>query len=233
MIISTAQTIPIYWQTAAGAAATGKVIGNLTHKITINGTDAGLTATLTEGVTVGAWRLYTLGFTAPATAGVIVVHLEPNDGVLSYDTITDDVTLYSSDSVLATVTSPVIATLTSGGPSGDTTLRLVKSTYVPISFTVRDATGAVVNLSGYNAGKFSIRSKDQTTTTYSQTSGVSMTSGGLVTIAVPENASFYAALTTGNDSVELYWDFVADEAADTAKTRCLARGRMQVMRTEQ
>ena len=233
MIASTAQVIPIYWQTAAGAAATGKVIGNLTYKITLNGVDAGLTATLTEGVTVGAWRLYTLGFTAPATVGDLIIHLEPNDGVLSYDTISDTVTLYSADDIFAMVTSPVIATLTSGGPSGDTTLRLVKSTYVPIAFTVRDATGAVVDLSGYNAGKFSIRSQDQTTTTYSQTTGITMTAGGLVTIAVPENATFYASLTTGVDSVELYWDFVADEAANTAKTRCLARGRMQLLRTEQ
>jgi hypothetical protein len=233
MITSTAQAIPIYWQTVAGAAATGKVIGDLTYKITLNGVDAGLTATLTEGATVGSWRLYLLGFTSPATVGDIVIHLEPNDGVLSYDTITDSVVLYSADDLLALVTSPVIATLTSGGPSGDTTLRLVKSTYVPIAFTVRDATGAVVDLSAYNAGDFSIRSKDQTTTTYSQTTGITMTAGGLVTIAVPENASFYAALTTGIDGVELYWDFVADEAADTAKTRCLARGRLQLLRTEQ
>lgn len=233
MIVSTAQVIPIYWQTAAGAAATGKVIGNLTYKITLDGVDAGITPTLTDVATVGAWRLYTLNLTSPATVGDIVIHLEPNDGVLSYDTISDTVTLYSADDVLALVTSPVIATLTSGGPSGDTTLRLVKSTYVPISFTVRDATGAAVDLSGYNAGDFSIRSKDQTTTTYSQTTGIVMTAGGLVTIAVPENASFYAALTTGIDSIELYWDFVADEASDAAKTRCLARGRLQLMRTEQ
>ena len=233
MITSTAQVIPIYWQTVAGAAATGKVIGDLTYKITLNGADAGITATLTDVATVGSWRLYSLGFTSPATVGDIVIHLEPNDGILSYDAITDTVALYSADDLLALVTSPVIATLTSGGPSGDTTLRLVKSTYVPIAFTVRDATGAVVDLSGYNAGDFSIRSKDQTTTTYSQTTGVTMTAGGLVTIAVPENAGFYAALTTGIDAVELYWDFVADEASDTAKTRCLARGRLQLLRTEQ
>jgi hypothetical protein len=233
VIISTAQVIPIYWQTDAGAAATGKVIGDLTYSITLDGVDAGITPTLTEGATVGTWRLYTLGFTSPATVGQLVISLEPDDGHLKYDTISDDVVLYSADDVLSLVTSPVIATLTSGGPSGDTTLRLVKSTYVPIAFTVRDATGAAVDLSGYNAGDFSIRSKDQTTTTYSQTTGISMTAGGLVTIAVPENASFYAALATGVDAVELYWDFVADEASDTAKTRCLARGRLQLLRTEQ
>ena len=55
----------------------------------------------------------------------------------------------------------------------------------------------------------------------------------MVTIAVPENAGFYAALAAGIDSVELYWDFVADEAADNDKTRCLARGRLLLMRTEQ
>lgn len=233
MIASSAQVIPIYWQTDVGAAATGKVIGNLTCKITINGTDAGITPTLTDGATVGSWRLYTLGLTAPATVGGVVISLEPDDGQLKYDTISDEVTLYSADNVLALVTSPVIATLTSGGPSGDTVLRVVKSTYVPVAFTVRDATGAAVDLSGYNAGDFSIRSKDQTTTVYSQTTGINMTAGGLVTIAIPENASFYAALTTGVDSVELYWDFVADEASDTAKTRCLARGRLILMRTEQ
>lgn len=233
MIISTAQVIPLYWQTDAGAAATGKVIGDLTYKITLNGVDAGITPTLTSVATVGTWRLYTLGLTSPATAGQLVIHLEPNSGHLSYDTIADDVVLYDSDAILALITSPVIATLTSGGPSGDTTLRLVKSTYALIAFTVRDATGAVVDLSGYNAGDFSIRSQNQTTTVYSQTTGITMTAGGLVTIAVPEGAGFYAALTTGIDSVELYWDFVADQASDTAKTRCLARGRLLLLRTEQ
>jgi len=233
MIISTAQVIPIYWQTDAGAAATGKVIGDLTYKITLDGVDAGITPTLTTVATVGNWRLYTLGLTAPATAGQLVIHLEPDDGHLSYDTISDDVVLYSPDDIIALITSPVVATLTSGGPSGDTTLRLVKSTYVPIVFTVRDATGTVVDLSGYNGADFSIRSKDQTTTTYSQTTGIAMTAGGLVTIEVPEAASFYAALTTGVDSIELYWDFVADEAATATKTRCLARGRLILMRTEQ
>lgn len=233
MIVSTAQVIPIYWQTAAGAAATGKVLGNLTYKMTLDGVDAAITPTLADVATIGAWRLYTLNFTSTATTGELIIHLEPNDGVLSYDTIIDEVVLYSADDILALVTSPVIATLTSGGPSGDTLLRLVKSTYVPISFTVRDATGSVVDLSGYNAGDFSIRSQNQTTTTYSQTTGITMTAGGLVTIAVPEGASFYAALTTGIDSVELYWDFVADEASDATKTRCLARGRLQLLRTEQ
>ena len=233
MIISTAQKIPLYWQTDAGAAATGKVLTDLTYKMTLDGADAGITPTLTDVATVGNFRLYTLDFTSPATAGELVIHLETDDGHLSYDTIMDEVVLYDSDAILSLITSPVIATLTSGGPSGDTTLRLVKSTYVPIAFTVRDATGAVVDLSGYDTPDFAVKSQDGTTTVYSQTTGITMTSGGLVTIAVPENAGFYAALTAGVDGIELYWDFVADEAADNDKTRCLARGRLVLLRTEQ
>lgn len=233
MIVSEAQAVDIYWQTDAGAANTGKVLGDLSYAFSLDGVVTAITPTLTEGATIGTWRRYTFNFTAPATTGELIVKLDPDDGVLAYDVIADSVVQYDMDAIASLLTSPVIATLTSGGPSGDTTLRLVKSTYVPITFTVRDATGAAVDLSGYNAADFAIRSKDQTTTSYSQTSGITMTAGGLVTIAVPENASFYAALTTGIDSVELYWDFVADEASDTAKTRCLARGKLQLMRTEQ
>ena len=233
MIVSEAQAVDIYWQTDAGAANTGKVLADLSYAFSLDGVVTSITPTLTEGATTGTWRRYTFNFTAPATTGELVVKLDPDDGVLSYDTITDSVVQYDMDSIASLLTSPVIATLTSGGPSGDTTLRVVKSTYVPIAFTVRDATGAVVDLSGYDTPIFAIKSKDQTTTTYSLNSGIVMTAGGLVTIPIPEGATFYAALTTGNDSIELYWDFVANEAATASKTRCLARGKLVLMRTEQ
>jgi hypothetical protein len=233
MIVSASQVVDIYWQTDAGAPATGKALADLNYAFSLSGVVTSITPVLAEGATTGAWRRYTLTFTAPATVGQLILKMSPTAGVLAYDTIVDDVVLYSLDAIAALLSSPVIATLTSGGPSGDTQLRVVKNTYVPVSFTVRDAIGTAVDLSAYSNGRFAIKSKDQTTTTYSQTTGITMTAGGLVSIAIPEGSTFYAALTTGVDSVNLYWDFVADEAADTAKTRCLARGQLVLMRTEQ
>lgn len=232
-LISTAVKYDLYWQTDAGAANTGRVLGDLSYQFALDGTVQSITPTLTEKATVGSWRHYTLNFTTPASTGVLSTLLSTTNGILYPGVVTDRLSRYDADAIAALLRSPVVATLSGGGPVGDTLLRVVKSSYTPISFTVRDATGTAVDLSGYNNPKFAIKSKDQTTTTYSLTSGITMSAGGLVSIPVPEGATFFAALTTGVDSIELYWDFFADEAADSAKSRCLARGKLLLLRTEQ
>ena len=43
-------------------------------------------------------------------------------------------------------------------------------------------------------------------------SSLTLTAGGLVTIAIPETASFYALLTTGVNEISLFHSFRADQA---------------------
>jgi hypothetical protein len=235
MIVNTAQAIPIYWQTAAGAAATGKVVGDLTIQDTLAGAAVSITYSLTEGGTTGAWREYILSFTSPATTGDLTILLQPDDGFLASDTITDTVTVNSLDEIASLIAAPATSTLEVGGPSSDLLIRAVKDTYVPVVFTVRDANGNALDISGYTDLTFAVKDQAQTIS-YSQTSGVALIgtgSGGGVGVEIPEDASFYSELGTGIDAVTLFWDLVGDSGGTSTKTRCLARGQLSVVRTEQ
>ncbi len=205
MIVNTAQSIPIYWQTSAGVAATGKVVGNLTVQDNLNGAAVSVTYGLTEGSTYVAWREYFLTFTSPATTGQLAMFLQPNDGFLAYDMIQDELTANSIDEIASLISAPATSTLEVGGPSSDLLVRAVKNTYVPAMFTVRDANGNALNISGYTGLRFGVKNQAQSVT-YSQTSGITLVGGGtsgVVTVEIPENASFYSELTTGVDAVTL------------------------------
>ena len=224
-------------QTYAGVAKTGLTLSDLTVSGTLNGAAASISAALTEVDTIGAWRRYKLEFVVPALSGVSIFTVTAQPVSTSYylDTlrvVDGEIEAIDLTSIYGIISAPVVSVVNAGGPAGDIPLRLVKSTYVPISFSVTDQTGAVIDLSGYDTPVFGIKSKNQTTTTYSQSSGITMTAGGLVTIAVPESASFYTALATGEDEASLYWSFVANEAATATMTRCLARGTLSVIRSE-
>lgn len=224
-------------QSAAGLPVSGLVIGDLTVSGTLNGAAASISAALTEVDTIGSWRRYRLDVVVPALSGVSVftVTAQPNSPTVYLDTlrvIDGEIEAVDLTSIYSIISAPVVSVINAGGPAGDIPLRLVKNTYVPLSFSVTDQTGAAIDLSGYDTPVFGIKSKNQTTTTYSQSSGITMTAGGLVTIAVPESATFYSALATGEDEVSLYWSFVANEAATATMTRCLARGTLSIVRTE-
>lgn len=224
-------------QSAAGLPVSGLVIGDLTVSGTLNGAAASISAALTEVDTIGAWRRYRLDFVVPALSGVSVltVTAQPNSAGVYLDTlrvVDGEIEAVDLTSIYGVISAPVVSVVNAGGPAGDIPLRLVKSTYVPLSFSATDQTGAVIDLSGYDTPVFGIKSRDQTTTTYSQTTGITMTAGGLVTIAVPESATFYTALATGSDEASLYWSFVANEAATATMKRCLARGTLSVIRSE-
>jgi hypothetical protein len=235
MIVNTAQSIPLYWQTAAGVPATGKVVGNLTIQDTLNGAAVSISYGLTEGSSYGAWREYFLTFTSPATTGELAIILQPNDGFLAYDLVQDEITNNSLDEIASLIAAPATSTLEVGGPSSDLLIRAVKNTFVPAVFTVRDANGDPVDVSGYTNPRFGVRDQAQSIT-YFQTTGISFvgggTSGGII-VEIPENASFYSQLGAGVDAVTLYWDLVGDEGGTSSKTRCLARGQLSVVRTEQ
>jgi hypothetical protein len=235
VIVNTSQSIPLLWQTAAGAAATGKVVGDLTITDKLDGAAVSITYALTEGATVGAWREYTLDFTSPATAGELMIFLQPDDGFLAQDTIVDEVTVNSLDEIATLISAPATSTLEVGGPSSDLQIRAVKNTYVPAVFTVRDAVGNAVDISNYTNIRFAVKDHAQTIS-YSQTANITLIgggTGGVVLVAIPENASFYSVLGTGVDAVTLYWDLVGDEEGSASQTRCLARGQLSVVRTEQ
>lgn len=234
MIAGAAQSLVIGRQDAAGAPSTGKVLADFTIAFYLDGVVVAVTPTVTELTTVGTFRQYRLSFTAPATVGRLTVVVEPASGtdLLSWREWHEPVELYSTDALAALVAAPVVSVITAGAPSNDVALRVVKNDYAPLSLTVRDQAGNAINLSGYTGAIFCILDRAQAATRYQQTTGITLGAGGAVTIAVPETANFYSLLTTGQDTITLYFTLKADEAGDATRTRTLARGTITVLRTE-
>lgn len=226
-------------QTPAGVAAgAGVLVGDLSVRGYVNGVVSALAPALTFIETVGVWSQYRLDIVLPALSVDAVTWfkavMQPVAPlVYALDRLAAEVELEPADLGLlyAIAAVPVISVISAGGPVGDLSIRVVKSDYAVVSFTVKDQAGAAIDLSGYSTPQFGVKDQAQATT-YLQTAGITMTSGGLVTIAIPEGASFYALLTTGVDQIGLFFSFNADQAADATKTRTLARGPLTVVRKE-
>lgn len=219
--------------------ATGLALASFTITATLNGDVVSVSPTLTAKTSQGTWALYSLDVVTPSLSAdavnILQVNIQPvAQGAYELDIETASVELENADlgSIYAVIAAPTVAVIDGGGPAGDVSLRVIKSTYQPISFTVQDQAGNAIDLSGYNNPVFGVKSKDQTTTTYTLNTGITMSAGGLVSFAIPESATFYAALATGTDSVALYWSLVADQAATATQTRCLARGPLTIIRQE-
>jgi hypothetical protein len=235
VIASTAQHLTVFRQTIDGRPSTGKVSADFTVLCLLAGATAVLSVTATERGTIGNARAYDLAFTAPATVGDIGIRVVPTAGsdLIFPDLFADAVTNYSIDSLASLVATPIVSVINAGTPTSDISLRLVKDDYAPITFTVRDQSGAAIDLSGYDTPVFAVLDRAQVASRYTQTSAITMTAGGLITIEIPETAAFYALLTpAGTDSINLNFTFKANQAATATKTRTLARGTLTVLRTE-
>jgi hypothetical protein len=236
VIVSTTQHITVYRQTIDGRPGTGKVSADFTVLCLLAGATSVLSVTATERGTIGTARAYDLAFTAPATVGDIAIRVVPTSGTdtIFPDLFADVVTNYSIDSLAALVATPIVSVINAGTPTSDISLRLVKDDYAPLTFTVRDQSGAAIDISGYTSPTFAVLDRAQTVVSrYVQTTGITLSALGLATIEVPEAASFYGFLTpVGTDSVTLYFTLKGNQAGDAAKTRTLARGTLTVLRTE-
>jgi hypothetical protein len=229
----------VHWtthrQTIAGRPATGRTAADhWSIQATLNGAVTALAVTITELASVGDWATYDLAFTAPAVGDFALSVQAVGTDIVDPGRFAETVDTYDIDSLAAIVATPIVSVVNAGAPSSDIGLRLVKDDYAPLSFTVRDQAGNAVDLSGYDTPTFAVLDRVQTPANrYVQTTAITMSAGGVVSIAVPETAAFYALLTpAGTDSVQLYWTFKANEAATASKTRTLARGTLTVLRTE-
>lgn len=98
---STTLTFDVWRQTAAGAASTGKVIGDFAYAHYLDGTVQAITTTLTEGATVGLWRAYKMAQTVPATTGTYQILFDVASGtdVVAGGSITIDLQAYNETSL--------------------------------------------------------------------------------------------------------------------------------------
>lgn len=154
---STTLSFDVWRQTAAGAASTGKVIGDFAYAILLDGTAQAITATLTEGATSGLWRAYKMSFTTPATTGTLQAFFDVASGtdVVAGGLVTVDLQAYNETTLAGLIlTSQGIPGITTTDPSdlgqvksGDSyntgTLTVPLGKLTPFGFT--DLTGLTIS----------------------------------------------------------------------------------------
>ncbi len=232
-------------RTIASVPSLGKALADFTIGAYYSGVLASVAPAISYVGVNGIYAVYKIDVVVPAGEGVLDLTFQAANGT---DIITPgerqvEIEAYDLSALAAIFAVPIVSVVTNGGPQGDISIRVVANRYSPVAFTVRDTSGAAFDLSGWNNAKFGVQNAAQSVVAspyvlpYLQTTGITMTAGGLVTIAIPETASFFGALTAalitaGTYQTDLYWELFADDASDTAKTRCLARGLITILRAE-
>lgn len=225
-----ATTVDIY--DADGNGVTGLTSGDITFPCYVDGDSAGNLGidTWTE---IGGGK-YKFEVTLDAENGYHQIFPTPDDATYEADppVFEGEIEANDKDSIAALVVrQPVLSLGTNVPPFRDFTIRTYKGDYREVTIPILDDAGDAIDLSsGWNDAVFGVKSADQTTVSYSQSSGITLGNGTAI-VAIPESASFYSALATGQSQVELWWSLEIDPDDDT-KTRTVRSGKLIIHRKE-
>lgn len=216
---------------------TGLTGASFTSTAYRNGASVSMVPTITSlGAGLVGTR-YSVAYTLPSTPGLVDFFIAPTSSSLYivWPDLTGEVEADDFTSVKAAVVRTVATLGASGAPTNTITLSVIKNCYHVITFTIKNSDGSVVPLDGFNNWTFGVKNKAQTTVTgvpYALTA-VTADANGLVTITVPETATVYDYLATGEDATtDLFWSLQGDEAATASKSRVMARGQFIIIRKE-
>ena len=233
-------TIVVGRQTIAGAVSTGKTISDFSVGWKKDGVTTAITTSCTEVDTAGAWREYRIGITLPV-GGPYVLHgrISPITGtdVVDGGVFDAEIELQDLDSLASLLPVIPVAQLSATTRQADPqTLKIIANRYTSVSFAVKDSTGAVVDLSSYTNWRFGVWDKTHSGAIYSLVTGITGTSLGVAAWSIPETATFFsamaAAITAGQDQIELYWDLVGDLAGVAAQSQTVLYCKLIMYRNE-
>jgi hypothetical protein len=218
--------------TVGGVAVTGLVTADFAVAGYIGATTPGASFTVTEES--GGW--YRLAITTSGTAGWQQYVVSSTGRTVSPDVWAGDLMANDFDTIYAAVIRPSATLASAAVIASALGLDVIANRYTPISVSVTDQNSAVVNLSGYNNWRFNVWTRDHSGSIYTLASGITGSALGVVAWAIPENAAFYsqidAAIAAGSDSLQLYYDMVADMAGTPAQSRTIFRGNLTLYRYE-
>ena len=227
-------------QTIAGAASLAKTISDFSVGWKKDGVATSITTSCTEVDTVGAWREYRITITLP-TGGPYNLHgrigAAVGTDVIDGGIFDAEIEVQDYDSLAALLPVIPVAVLSATTRQADPqTLKLIANRYTPVSFAVKDSAGAVVDLSTYTNWRFGVWDKTHSGAIYSLTIGITGSALGIAAWSVPETATFFgamaAAITAGQDQIELYWDLTGDLAGVAAQSQTVLYGKLIMYRNE-
>ena len=219
-------------RTTAAAPVTGLVTANFSVSYYLGATTPASSFTVTE---LGSGR-YRLAVVLPANAGFINIFIDQGSNVVTPAQWAGEIELADMDTIFPLIVRPITQISGNSALSSDVYLNVNAYRYKELSVSIVDQAGTPVNLSGYNNWRFNVWTKTHSGSIYTLNSGITGSAGGVVAWSIPENASFFsfidAEITAGNDSVILYYDMIADQAATASKTTTVFRGQLTLTRFE-
>jgi hypothetical protein len=227
-------------QTAAGAASAGKVLADFTIQAYADGVAYDCDAAITDVATTGSWRVYKLEVTLQ-TGGPywshIVVQVASGTDIVTPTYFCGEVEQQDLDSTYDVVGRPTAQLGEASRLSSEVQLEVIAYRESPLYFSIVDQSGAAIDLSGYDNWRFSVWDKTHSgSILYSDAISLTGSAGGVVEGVIPEDAAFFSeiadAFTNGEDFVTLYYDIIADAAADNDRTQTILRGRLILHRYE-
>lgn len=234
-------TFMIARQTAAGAAATGKVLADFTIAATKDGVVTVLTPAVTEGATVGAWREYAVAITLPASGPYFFhcrVEVASGADLIDGGVIDVEVEAQDFDSIYALVATPVPLSTAPVALGAERTLTMIAYRENIVAQTITDQSGGVFDGSGYGNMRFTVWDAAHSGGAgafYTLSSGITFSALGVLAFTVPEDAAFYsqiaAAIAASLNQKTLYFDVIGDVSGAT-HTRPILRGQLSLLRYE-
>lgn len=206
---------------ADGVPVTGLTLSDFT----IVAYNNGVTYTHSSAITELTGGNYKWTYALPATRGDVWINCQPNAAANTIAhaktrsvSFAGEVENQDLDSVYAANSRPIIALRSSGTIGQVQPLVLSQNRYRLLEFSFIDSNGDPVLLdTDYGNWIIAIRSLDQTTT---QWDGSLLTpdDSGILTVEIPEDATFFDALDAGEISTQLYYEITADLDHDADKT---------------
>ena len=107
-----------------------------------------------------------------------------------------------------------------------------------VTMTVQTAAGVAVDLSGYSNYRFTVWDSTHSggSAFYTLSSGITGSALGVLAFTVPETAAFFSqmdtAITAGQNTVDVFYDVIADAGGVAANTETIVRGIITMTRWE-
>lgn len=210
-----------------------------TSDFTLTGFRDGASQAITYSVTHVSGAKYRLNYTLPSVKGMVDAFIEPASGT---DRITPRwlsgwVARNDIDSVAAG-NRPAAVAAASAGIGQEFPISLVWNTYDVIEATIYEADLVTpVDLSTWNTWQFEVNNLDHSAEASLPAvinSGITGDVNGLAQVIIPENATLYTAMSTANvqNGRQLRYTLTGNQDGDAAKTRCVLRGPLTILRRE-
>ena len=228
--------IPVITVKTTAGVVTDGLAASVAAVTYLDGASVAPTVSVT-GIGGGTGR-YKVAFTTPVTLGWWQAFITCPGYVVEGGLWMAELEQQDNDSLYALVAAPAVSSLSAARIGAEYNLTMNARRRAAVTMTVKDAAGAVIDLSGYSNYRFTVWDSTHSggSAFYTLSSGITGSALGVLAFTVPETAAFFSqmdtAITAGQNTVDVYYDVIADAGGVAANTETIVRGIITLTRWE-